>query len=199
MSHSALRSPDVKPRPQTPSSQPWDLNRAILASDLGQSSKVLLLVIVDHAGHGRSKCTASTGTLARESGMTGRHVRRLLPALEADGWIQIERATGSRQSRHTIFVAPREGEAPFLKVHEVGNSGACSRKFPVHEVGNPVPTNGSRTAPENVSRFAPIEQNCNLPAPPMPDDDPAATAAAWALGPRHFVELARIAAEGGGK
>jgi Helix-turn-helix domain len=103
MSHSALRSPDVKPRPQTQSSQPWDLNRAILASDLGQSSKVLLLVIVDHAGHGRSKCTASTDTLARESGMTGRHVRRLLPALEADGWIQIERATGSRQSRHAVY------------------------------------------------------------------------------------------------
>lgn len=90
-----------------PPSQPWDLNREILASDLGQASKILLLVIVDHAGHGRSKCTASTDTLAREAGMTGRYVRKLLPALEAAGWIQIERATGSRQSRHTIFLAPR--------------------------------------------------------------------------------------------
>ncbi len=136
MNHSALRSPDVKLRPQTPSSQPWDLNRAILASDLGQSSKVLLLVIVDHARHGRSKCTASTGTLAREAGMTGRHVRRLLPALEAAGWIQIERATGSRQSRHTIYLAPRKGNEPFVKLHEVGHSGPCSRTFPVHEVGH---------------------------------------------------------------
>lgn len=65
MSHSAIRKPIVKARPETPSSQPWDLNRAILASDMGQSSKVLLLVIVDHAGHGRSKCTASMDTLAR--------------------------------------------------------------------------------------------------------------------------------------
>lgn len=180
--NSALRGSKVKPRPQTPSSQPWDLNRAILASDLGQSSKILLLVIVDHAGHGRSKCTASTDTLASEAGMTGRHVRNLLPALEAAGWIQIERATGSRQSRHTIFVSPREGERPFLKVHEVGNSGACSRKFPVHEVGNPFPTNVSKTAPENVSRFAPIEQNNNPPVVHPPVADPAATAATLARG-----------------
>ncbi|HKM55869.1 MAG TPA: helix-turn-helix domain-containing protein [Isosphaeraceae bacterium] len=193
MSHSALRSPDVKPRPQTPSSQPWDLNRAILASDLGQSSKVLLLVIVDHARHGRSKCTASTGTLAREAGMTGRHVRRLLPALEAAGWIQIERATGSRQSRHTIYLAPREGNEPFVKLHEVGHSGPCSRTFPVHEVGHMGPTNGSRTAPENVSRFAPIQgmQNCNPPVVHPPVADPAAQAAALARGWRAW------AAEGG--
>jgi hypothetical protein len=182
----------------SPKQQPWDLNRAILASDLGQSSKVLLLVIVDHAGHGRSKCTASTGTLARESGMTGRHVRRLLPALEANGWIQIKRATGSRQSRHTIYLAPREGVRPFVRLHEVGHFGACSRTFPVHEVGHSGPTNGSRTAPENVSRFAPIQgmQNCNPPTPAVPDDDPAATAAMWARGVDRLIHEARIAAAG---
>ena len=156
MSHSALGSPDVKPRPQTPSSQPWDLNRAILASDLGQSSKVLLLVIVDHAGHGRSKCTASTDTLAREAGMTGRHVRNLLPALEAAGWIQIERATGLEAVQAHDFRGTSGGRSrPSSKCMRSDIPGACSRKFPVHEVGNPVPTNGSRTAPENVSRFAP--------------------------------------------
>ena len=175
--NSARRAENVKPRPESPPSQPWDLNREILASSLSQSAKVLLLVIVDHAGHGRSKCTASTGTLARESGMTDRHVRNLLPALEAAGWIQIERATGSRQSRHTIWLAPRGDSPPLLKLHEVGNPGACSRKSDVHEVGTGVPTNGSLTAPKNVSRFAPIPQNYNPPAPPPPpDDDPAATA-----------------------
>jgi Helix-turn-helix domain len=176
---SALRRPDVKACPQTSPSQPFDLNRAILASDLSQSSKVLLMVIVDHARHGRSSCTASTGTLAREAGMTDRHVRNLLPGLEASGWIQIERATGSRQSRHTIFLAPREGEPPFLRVHEVGNSGACSRKNPVHEVGNAVPTKGSLRAQRKIARCAPTQQNFNPPAPrPGPDPDPAATAAA---------------------
>lgn len=189
--NSALRNPDVKPRPHTSSSQPWDLNREILGSDLGQSSKVLLLVIVDHAGHGRSKCTASTDTLAREAGMTGRHVRNLLPGLEAAGWIQIERATGSRQSRHTIFLAPREGQTPFLKVHEVGNPGACSRKFPVHEVGNGVPTNVCRTAPKNVSRCAPIPQNYNPPADPTPDPDPVATATTLAAGWRSWCDPQR--------
>lgn len=125
--------------------------------------------------------------------MTGRHVRNLLPALEAAGWIQIERATGSRQSRHTIFIAPREGWAPFVKVHEVGNPGACSRKFPVHEVGNPVPTNGASTAPENDARFGPIQQNCNPPVVHPPVADPAAQAATLARGFHRWYE------EGGGK
>ena len=133
-------------------------------------------------------------TLARESGLTGRHVRRLLPGLESDGWIQIERATGSRQSRHTIFVAPREGWCRSsrcmrsdIPVHAVGHFRRKSRRLPLWFEG----------LKRKILLFAPIEQNCNLPAPPAPDDDPAATAAAWALGPRHFVELARIAAEGG--
>jgi Helix-turn-helix domain len=167
------QAPPVKSRLPR-SAQPWDLNREILASDLSQSLKVLLLVIVDHARHGRSKCTASTGTLARESGMTDRHVRNLLPKLESGGWIQIERATGSRQSRHTIFLAPRKGSRPFVKLHEVGNSGACSRKSEVHEVGNRFPTNVFLTAQENVSRcrVEAIQQNFNPPALPDPNGLP---------------------------
>ena len=167
------QEPPVKPC-SSRSAQPWDLNREILASDLSQSLKVLLLVIVDHARHGRSKCTASTGTLARESGMTDRHVRRLLPALESAGWIQVERATGSRQSRHTIFLAPREGNRPFVKLHEVGHSGCMRSDISVHEVGHRCPTNVFLTAQENVSRcrVEAIQQNFNPPALPDPNGLP---------------------------
>ena len=167
------QAPPVKPRLPR-SAQPWDLNREILASDLSQSLKVLLLVIVDHARHGRSKCTASTGTLAHESGMTDRHVRRLLPDLEEAGWIQIERATGSRQSRHTIFLAPREGSPPFVKLHEVGHSGCMRSDISVHEVGHRCPTNVFLTAQENVSRcrVEAIQQNFNPPALPDPNGLP---------------------------
>src|SRR3954447_16714466 len=124
--NSARKPAEIKARPQS-ASQPFDLNREILASDLSHSAARLLLVIVDHAGHGRSKCTASTGTLARESGMTDRHVRRLLPVLETAGWIQVERATGSRQSRHTIYLAPRQGAGPFVTLFVAAHHGACSR------------------------------------------------------------------------
>jgi hypothetical protein len=171
------QSPSAIPVP--PARRPFDLNREILAAPLTPAAKVLLLVIADHAGHGRSKCTASTGTLAREAGISDRYVRELLPVLESAGWIQVERATGSRQSRHTIWLAPRGDSPPFLKLHEVGTPSACSRNSDVHEVGTMVPTNGSSTAPENVSRFAPIAQNWNPPSPPPPaDDDPAETARA---------------------
>jgi hypothetical protein len=157
MINSAHRSLKVNILPQNASSQPFDLNREILASDLGKSAKLLMLTIADHARHGRSSCTASTGQLARGSGVSVRHVRNLLPALESAGWIQIERATGSRQSKHTIFLAPRAGWVPFVKLHEctvetlprkenahegmieVGNFGTCSRQsgaLPFHIEGS---------------------------------------------------------------
>jgi hypothetical protein len=116
--------------------------------------------------------------------MTDRHVRRLLPGLESAGWIQIERATGSKQSRHTIWLAPRGDSAPFVRLHEVGHSGACGRTNPVHEVGHRGPTNVSLTAPENDgvrSRVGPIRQNYNPPSPAPPlDDNPEETARAIA-------------------
>ena len=110
----------------------FEINRRVLASDLSHAAKNVLLVILDHARHGESTCTASTRTIARESGMTARHVSRLLPALESAGWIQVERATGSRQSRHTIFLAPMElknvhvhDNDAQLDPHEVVNLRSC--------------------------------------------------------------------------
>ena len=94
-----------------PPSQPWDLNREILASDLGQASKILLLVIVDHAGHGRSKCTASTDTLAREAGMTGRYVRNCFPPWKrpAGSRSSVQQAPGSPDIRFFLLRDPESG------------------------------------------------------------------------------------------
>jgi hypothetical protein len=164
--NSASRAPNVKGCIPSRPSGPFDLNRAILASGLTHGAKVLLLVIADHARHGRSKCTASTATLARESGMTARHVQRLIQVLEDAGWIQIERATGSRRSRHTIFLAPREGFEPGPRLHEVGHFGACGRTFPVHEVGPPCPTKGVLRAPEETTTDQPESSSSLLSLEP---------------------------------
>lgn len=171
--HSASPRGHVKGCPPTASSQRWDLNRAILTSGLSPSARVLLLIIVDHAGHGRSRCTASTRTLACESGLTDRHVRRLLRGLEAAAWIRIERATGSRHSRHTLVLGAACRRTS--RLHEVGHFRPCRRTSEVHEVGHPSPTNGSLTAHQNGARGT--LQNFNPPTPALPDDNPARTAA----------------------
>src|SRR3954467_15638435 len=85
---------------------PFEVNRRVLASDLTLAAKAVLLVILDHARHGLSKCTASTRTLAREARVTRQHTCLVLRDLEARRLIRIERATGSVHSRHTIYVGP---------------------------------------------------------------------------------------------
>src|SRR5689334_7046867 len=77
--YSARRQADRQPA----AVNPFEINRRVLASDLSLAAKAVLLVILDHARHGLSKCTASTRTLAREARITDRHVRNVLPELEA--------------------------------------------------------------------------------------------------------------------
>lgn len=110
---------------------PFEINRRVLASDLSLAAKAVLLVILDHARHGQSVCTASTSTIAREAKITERHVRRVLPDLAGRRLIVIERATGSSQSRHTIIVGAcihQVGRPIPLRLHEVGHQ--------VQEVGH---------------------------------------------------------------
>lgn len=116
---------------------PFDLNRRVLASDLSLSAKAVLLIVLDHARHGQSTCTASTRTIAKEARITERHVRNMLRELELRGLITILRATGSRHSRHTIMVADC--------MHQVGTE--FRYQFQVvgtefREVGNPAPGAG---------------------------------------------------------
>ena len=119
---------------------PFDVNRLVCRAELEPSAKVLLMVILGHAHHGRSTCTASTGTLAKESGLSPRHVQRLLVALAKDAWIELDRKTGSAHSRHIVKAGP--------KVHEVGQIGPCSRTNQVHEVGHGRPCKRSGRDPE---------------------------------------------------
>src|SRR4051812_6117692 len=125
--NSARKTAEVKPA----AGNPFEINRRVLASDLTLAAKAVLLVILDHARHGLSRCTASTRTLAREARVTDRTVRNVVPELEARRLIRVERATGSKHSRHTIFVDScihQVGNEFPLRLHEVGND--------FHEVGN---------------------------------------------------------------
>src|SRR4051812_49079777 len=100
MHHSATARQNVKPADVNP----FEINRRVLASDLTPAAKTILLVILDHARHGLSKCTAATRTLAREARVTEQYVSRVMKDLEARRLIRVDRATGSKHSRHTIFV-----------------------------------------------------------------------------------------------
>jgi hypothetical protein len=139
-----------------PAINPFDLNRRVLASDLSLAAKAVLLAILDHARHGRSVCTAGNRTLAREVGISDRHVKNILPDLAARGLIRIERATGSKHSRHTISIGPYMHEVgnPFpLRLHEVGTEFPPGRKSGVHEVGTqfPVRDSGRDTEKDDLS------------------------------------------------
>jgi hypothetical protein len=109
----------------TQQTNPFDLIRRVLASDLNPAAAKVLLVILDHAGHGKSVCTASTRTIAREARVTERHARRVILELQGRGLIMTDRATGSNHSRQTIRLGPcihQVGRKVPLKLHEVGLS-----------------------------------------------------------------------------
>jgi hypothetical protein len=127
----------------------------------------VLLVILDHARHGLSKCTASTRTLAREARVTERHVRRVLPDLEARRLIRVERTTGSQHSRHTIYLGScihQVGRQVPLRVHEVGHQDLPGRTFEVHEVGHQVRVKTQEGSEEKDGFSSPLEEE---PIPAM--------------------------------
>lgn len=159
-------------RPSTsgPTMNPFELNRRVLASDLSLAAKAVLLVILDHARHGASKCTATTRTIAREARVTARHVRRVLPDLEGRRLIRVERATGSACSRHTIFVGPcihQVGLSVLLRLHEGGPDVPKGGHLAPHEGGHQVPQKDSEKDPEKDGFSFPLEEDPDIPSGPI--------------------------------
>jgi hypothetical protein len=127
-------------RAQSPAANPFEINRRILGSDLPPAAKNILLVIVDHARHGASVCTASTRTIARESGVTEQYVSRVLRGLASRRLIAIDRRTGSKHSRHVITLGPciHQVETPFqLRLHAVETPSPEVETPSLHEVETP--------------------------------------------------------------
>jgi hypothetical protein len=156
---------------------PFELNRRVLASELTLAAKAVLLVILDHARHGASTCTASTRTIAREARVAERTVRHVLPDLEGRGLVTIERATGSVHSRHTIRVGPciHQVGNPFrLRLHEVGNDCREVGKPGMHEVGNDCP---QRINPRDEKDSGPSVA-ASTPAGPE-DEEPSPWTRRW--------------------
>ena len=137
----------ASPRASSQPVNPFELNRRVIASDLSHAAKLVLLAILDHAGHGRSTCWASNRTLARETGVAERHVRRVISDIAARGLVRIERATGSVHSRRTIALGPymhQVGHEIRLRLHEVGHDDRPGRTSGPAEVGR----DGRQTAPD---------------------------------------------------
>ena len=83
-------NPRRAPRPY-PVVDGWSINRRVFASNLHPGAKIVLLVILDHARHGQSKCTASNATIAKESRIGVRQVITHIQKLVKDGWIELDR------------------------------------------------------------------------------------------------------------
>jgi hypothetical protein len=74
-------SASAKGKPRPVGIAAWKVRKAILAipaTDLSSAGKVLLSVVADHAGYGQSTCWATNESLAFESGLRERQMRRLL-------------------------------------------------------------------------------------------------------------------------
>jgi hypothetical protein len=91
---------------------PFEVIRRILHSNLTPGAVRLLLEIADKAGHGRGKCWASVETMARLIHMSPGQARRILEALETDGWIASVRSGRTKFSRKVITLGPRSLSGP---------------------------------------------------------------------------------------
>lgn len=149
--HTRTRQQKQAPGPQPASDYgavPFKMNRRILESDLCPTAKVLLLMMVDHAGHGQSLCMVSGEKLAEKLGITPRYVNRLTRELEADGWIRVVRLGGTNLSRREIYVGPTcfgddAPGTPVPGINEQVNAKTCDAPrttVPVHpELEFPAP------------------------------------------------------------
>jgi DNA-binding IscR family transcriptional regulator len=133
--HSASPRADRQPVVDKPNV----LVHRIVGSDLSLAAKAVLLVILHYAWYGKRTCYASGRTIAADARLNERHVRRIIPDLEARGLIRVERHTGSTRSRYDITLGPcihQVGQEVRLRLHEVGHSEHQGRTSEVHEVGH---------------------------------------------------------------
>lgn len=75
----------------SPAIDGWAINRRVFAAQLDPGAKIVLLVVLDHARHGQSTCTASNATIAREANLSVRQIGLHVKMLVEDGWLDLER------------------------------------------------------------------------------------------------------------
>src|SRR5262245_21500791 len=161
-------------RPTSSHANPFAINRWILKSDLPAGAKVLLLVIVDHAGHGRSVCFASHATLAEESGMSPRQVRRLVHELADAGWITIEAtAGGTNRLRLADKCFPEVGSPALRVAADVPRVAADVQGRVAVAVPQTSPSSTTQRTNSGSLRSDQIPQNYNPSPPKEPEREPS--------------------------
>jgi hypothetical protein len=201
--YSARRTSDRQPA----GVNPFEVQRSIFAADLEPSAKILLLVILDHAGYGKTRCTASNATLAKESRLGIRQAIYLLRGLEAAGWLAVERLGPT--VNHGRVLRP----GPLCTAVHTPSALGCRPplKLAAQTLCTAVQTNDSETEKKNEfaggfaspqeekpepQRFpAPPRpkqpttmQNYNPPTPIESDPDPARTASLLSRGWRNWAD-----------
>lgn len=79
-------------RPDIPKANPFEINRRVIADrHLDPAAKLVCLAVLDHARHGESSCTASNGTIAKETSIGVRQVITHIQTLVKHGWLDLER------------------------------------------------------------------------------------------------------------
>lgn len=79
----------------------WEVTKAVRASDLPSSSRLVMLTLADVADTGTAEIparfTPSLSVLSRETGLDRRTIQRHLAALEASGWVVRRRPDAQAQ------------------------------------------------------------------------------------------------------
>jgi hypothetical protein len=150
----------ASPRADRQAASPHEVNRGVIRSDLTKAAKLVLIRILYYAGHGDSFCWATNRTLARETGVTERHVRDIIPDLEARGLVRVERRSGSKHSKRDIYVGPcmhQVGTEFRLRLHEVGTEFRAGRNPVPAEVGTECRVKGPGKVEEKEDSPSPLD------------------------------------------
>jgi hypothetical protein len=172
--NSASRSASVK----SLSVDSFAVTRIILRSDLLPMAKVVLLAILDHDRFSRSQrgCVASHETLARETGTSARHVRRMLRILVDGGRIIVEPQEGNeRPLRMGTRCTCNLGLVGPNCTDDLGPPGPQPRTYRSANLGPTGPPKNQRKRQEK-SAVRPTEPQA-VGRPPSEDQEPPLTAA----------------------
>ena len=135
--------------------QIWD------SSPQGGNAKLVLLALADFA-NGKGLAWPSIQTVAHKTGLSTRQVKRVLPKLEKDGEIHIERSGPGRQRvHHYTFPKYMNGDtlSPFPRRSTYKKGDNLSKN------GDTLSPDPTRTKKKREIVFSSREQNMENPKP----------------------------------
>ena len=140
----------------------WNLTRQIWESSETKGNHKLVLLTLGDFANKKGVAWPSIQTLATKTGISGRQVKRILPKLEKDGEIHIERSgPGRRRVHHYTFPKYMNGDtlSPFPKMSTYKKGDNLSKN------GDALSPDPIRTKKKREIVFSSREQNMENPKP----------------------------------